>query len=92
MQPSDFPASLAARVRELAGTRPDDPAYWIEDRVLTWRGYDEASDRLARVFLARQLDVEGIAAWVGKGAQLSDTVRTLMRRARRRGAAAAGAS
>ena len=52
MEPSDFPASLAARVRELASTRPDDPAFLIDDRILTWRGYDEASDRLARVFVA----------------------------------------
>ncbi len=39
-----------------------------------------------------QLDFEGIESWVGKGAQLTDTVRTLMKRARRRGAAAAGVS
>jgi small subunit ribosomal protein S16 len=38
------------------------------------------------------LDIEGIDAWVGKGAQLSDTVRTLMKRSRRRGAVAASAS
>ncbi|MCR9097068.1 MAG: acyl--CoA ligase [bacterium] len=68
MQPSDFPASLAARVRELAGTRPDDPAYWIEDRILTWRGYDEASDRLARVFLALGLPPgECVAVWLPDG-------------------------
>jgi small subunit ribosomal protein S16 len=36
------------------------------------------------------LDIEGIEAWVGKGAQLSDTVRTLVNRARREAAVAAG--
>lgn len=39
-----------------------------------------------------KIDVEGIEAWVGKGAQMSDTVRTLVKRVRRQGAAAAGAS
>lgn len=68
MDPSEFPASLAARVRELASTRPDDPAYLIEDRVLTWRGYDEASDRLARVFLALGLAPgECVAVWLPDG-------------------------
>lgn len=68
MDPSDFPASLAARVRELASTRPDDPAYLIEDRVLTWRGYDEASDRLARVFVALGLEPgECVAVWLPDG-------------------------
>ena len=37
----DFPISLAARVRELARTRGDAPAYLVEDRVLDWAGYDE---------------------------------------------------
>ena len=46
--PMDFPASLAERVRELARTRPSDPAYYVEDRVLDWAGYDAAADRLAR--------------------------------------------
>ena len=56
MDSKDFPTSLAARVRELARTRPDDPAYLIEDRVLTWRGYDASSDRLARILLGLGLD------------------------------------
>ena len=37
------------------------------------------------------LDVEGIDAWVAKGAQMSDTVRTLVNQVRR-AAAAGGAS
>lgn len=36
-----------------------------------------------------ELDMEGIERWVGKGAQLTDTVRTLMKRARRRAVAGA---
>ena len=39
-----------------------------------------------------KLDIEGIEAWLAKGAQMSDTVRTLVGRARRRGLAAAEAS
>jgi len=39
-----------------------------------------------------KLDIEGIEAWVAKGAQVSDTVTTLMKRARRRAVAAAGVS
>mgnify|MGYP003703307607 CR=1 FL=1 len=37
-----------------------------------------------------KLDIEGIEAWVGKGARMSDTVRTLVNRVRREAAAAAG--
>jgi small subunit ribosomal protein S16 len=36
-------------------------------------------------------DTEKIDAWIGKGAQLSDTVASLLKRARREAAAAAGA-
>lgn len=32
-----------------------------------------------------KLDLDGIDGWVGKGAQLSDTVRTLVNRVRREG-------
>ena len=39
----NFPPSLAARVRELATTRGEDVAYFVDDRVLTWSGYDAAS-------------------------------------------------
>ena len=39
-----------------------------------------------------KLDIEGIEAWVAKGAQLSDTVRTLIKRARRQAVSAAEAS
>ena len=38
------------------------------------------------------LRTEAIEAWLAKGAQLSDTVRSLMKRAARRGASANGAS
>ena len=39
------------------------------------------------------LDLDGIEAWVGKGAQLSDTVRSLVNRVKREGNAAnAGAA
>jgi len=42
---------------------------------------------------AVKLNLEGIDGWVGKGAQLSDTVRSLVNRVRRAGVtAAAGAS
>jgi len=34
------------------------------------------------------LNLDGIAAWVGKGAQLSDTVRSLVNRVKREGATA----
>jgi small subunit ribosomal protein S16 len=37
------------------------------------------------------LDIEGIEAWLAKGAQMSDTVRNLVKRARSRAAAAAAA-
>jgi len=39
-----------------------------------------------------KLDIEGIEAWVAKGAQMSDTVRSLIKRARRRADATAGAA
>ena len=42
---------------------------------------------------ALNLNVDGIEAWVGKGAQLSDTVRSLVNRVKREGNAAnAGAA
>lgn len=41
---------------------------------------------------ALKLDIEGIEAWVAKGAQMSDTVRSLIKRARRRADTAAGAA
>ena len=37
-----------------------------------------------------RLDIDGIEAWVAKGAQMSDTVRTLVKRVRRDALAAAG--
>lgn len=38
------------------------------------------------------LDIEGIEAWIAKGAQMSDTVRTLVKRVRSRAVATVGAS
>ena len=68
MDSKDFPTSLAARVRELARTRPDDPAYLIDDRALTWRGYDAASDRLARILLGLGLAPGAcVAVWLPDG-------------------------
>jgi len=64
----EFPTSLAARVRELARTRPDDPAYYVEDRVLDWAGYDAAADRFARVLLSLGLAPgERVAVWLPDG-------------------------
>jgi small subunit ribosomal protein S16 len=37
------------------------------------------------------LDIEGIEAWIAKGAQMSDTVRSLVKRARQRAVAVAAA-
>ena len=36
-----------------------------------------------------RLDLDEIQGWIGKGAQMSDTVRTLIKRAKRRAAASA---
>ena len=38
---------------------------------------------------ALNLDLDGIESWVGKGAQLSDTVRSLVNRVKREGNGAA---
>ncbi|HPG28277.1 MAG TPA: class I adenylate-forming enzyme family protein [Myxococcota bacterium] len=63
-----FPDSLAERVRELARTRPDDPAYLVDDRVLDWVGYDAAADRLARVLLGIGLEAgDCVAVWLPDG-------------------------
>ena len=64
----EFPASLAARVRDLARTKADEPAYLIEDRSLDWRGYDQSADRLARVLLALGLPQGAtVAVWLPDG-------------------------
>ena len=64
----DFPASLAERVRELARTRPTDSAFYVEDRVLDWAGYDAAADRLARILIALGLQPgERVAVWLPDG-------------------------
>jgi acyl-CoA synthetase len=61
--------SLASRVRELARTRPRDVAYYVEDRVLDWAGYDAAADRLALILLRLNLPVgERVAVWLPDGA------------------------
>jgi len=39
--------TLAQRVRQLAAERPDDTSYVCEEQTLSWRGYDQASTRLA---------------------------------------------
>lgn len=63
-----FPASLAARVRELARTRPGDPAFVVDDHVLDWAGYDAAADRLGRVLVALGLAPgERVAVWLPDG-------------------------
>ena len=55
-------------MRTLAAQRPDDPAYFIDDRVLTWAGYDAAADRLACVFVALGLSPrERVALWLPDG-------------------------
>ena len=64
----DFPVSLAARVRELARVRADEPAYLVDNRTLDWRGYDQAADRLARALLALRLpNGATVAVWVPDG-------------------------
>lgn len=64
----EFPESLAARIRSLARSRPHDPAFVVDERVLDWAGYDAAADRLARVFLGLGLAAgERIAVWVPDG-------------------------
>jgi acyl-CoA synthetase len=64
----DFPLSLSTRVRELADARPNDPAYFVDDRVLTWAGYDKAADRMALVLIALGLmPGERVAVWLPDG-------------------------
>ncbi len=68
MLTSDLSTSLADRVRELARTRPNDPAYYVDDRVLDWAGYDAAADRLARVLLGIGLGLgDRVAVWLPDG-------------------------
>ncbi|MFK7897675.1 MAG: class I adenylate-forming enzyme family protein [Myxococcota bacterium] len=63
-----FPSSLAAHVRGLAERRPNDPAYLIDDRILTWSGYNAAADRLARIFVALGLPPGArVALWLPDG-------------------------
>ena len=64
----DFPVSLAERVRELAREQGDRPAYLVEDRVLTWAGYDAAADRLARILVGLGLAPGArVAVWLPDG-------------------------
>ena len=59
-----------------------------EGRPLQFRGFYDPRPGEEVI----ELDMEGIESWLGKGAQLTDTVRTLMKRARRRAVAASGTS
>jgi acyl-CoA synthetase len=64
----NFPPSLAARVRELATTRGEDVAYFVDDRVLTWSGYDASADRLARALVAADCAPgDRVAVWLPDG-------------------------
>lgn len=59
-----------------------------DGRPLEFLGtYDPKSDPATL-----QLDLDAIEAWVGKGAQLSDTVRSLVNRAKREGNTPAAAT
>ena len=44
-----LPQTLAQRIAELAGSRPDDVAYWGAGQTLTWQGYHAAGERLAHL-------------------------------------------
>ena len=64
----EFPASLAERVRTLARTEGDHPAYLVDNVSLDWAGYDAASDRLARVLLALgHARGDRVAVWLPDG-------------------------
>ena len=59
-----------------------------DGRPLEYLGtYDPKTDPAAL-----KLDLDGIEAWVGKGAQLSDTVKSLVNRAKREGNTASPAA
>ncbi|MBW2229540.1 MAG: 30S ribosomal protein S16 [Deltaproteobacteria bacterium] len=59
-----------------------------DGRPLQFLGYYDPrpDDELIRI------DIEGIEAWVAKGAQMSDRVKSLVKRARKQAVTAAGAS
>ena len=59
-----------------------------DGRPLQFLGYydPKPDDELIRI------DIEGIEAWVAKGAQMSDRVKSLVKRARKQAVTAAGAS
>jgi acyl-CoA synthetase len=62
--------TLADRVRQLARSQPDRPAYIVfGSRTIDWAGYDAAADRLAQILLAldRGTD-EPVAVWLPDGA------------------------
>jgi len=64
--------TLASRVRELARSQPDRPAYIVfGGRTIDWAGYDAAADRLARILLGldRGAD-EPVAVWLPDGAAI----------------------
>ncbi len=58
-----------------------------DGRALAFLGTYDPTLEPARI----QVDVDGIEGWVAKGAQVSDTVRSLVRRARREVPPAEGA-
>ncbi len=57
--------TLAQLVTRHADTRPDDPAYISERGVMSWRGYDEASTRVAAALaIAGIVDGQRLAIWL----------------------------
>ena len=59
-----------------------------DGRPLQFLGYYDPKPVVEEI----KLDIDGIDAWVAKGAQMSDTVKSLVKRARRQATVAAGAS
>jgi small subunit ribosomal protein S16 len=59
-----------------------------DGRPLEFLGYYDPKPAVENI----KIDIEGIEAWVAKGAQMSDTVKSLVKRARKQAVAAAGAS
>jgi small subunit ribosomal protein S16 len=59
-----------------------------DGRPLEFLGYYDPKPAVENI----KIDIQGIEAWVAKGAQMSDTVKSLVKRARKQAATAAGAS
>ncbi len=64
--------TLASRVRQLARSQPERPAYLVfGGRTIDWAAYDAAADRLARILLALERDPdEPVAVWLPDGAAI----------------------